>query len=545
MKILTAAEMAVCDRVTSECFGISQWALMQAAGDAVARFALRHFVRAQRVTVLCGRGNNGGDGMVAARELARAGRMVTVVLLGDPNGLRAEPARLWSELEDVPGVTRSVFPENTAQNDGMTELPNAELRDADLIVDAVTGTGFRPPLRGPALALAAALRTATVPVLAVDLPTGWDADAATCTMAFPADAIVTFTAPKPAHVLGHLTRRWSDPVVVAQIGSPAEAVVTTSGLLWAGSAKSLVEAARSIDAHKGSFGHVLLVGGSVGKAGAVAMAAMAALRSGAGLVTVSTPAAVQAQVAACAPEMMTMPLDADARALLERKTVVAIGPGMGTSAWAREALWRLLNGQENDAVPIVLDADALNLLSAEPGSVKSLAQRHKLVLTPHPGEMARLTGLTVAEIEQDRVGVARRFAQEHGVTLVLKGSRTLVAHADGQVAVNTTGNPGMAKGGSGDVLTGILAAMLAQFPDKISEAVEAAVCLHGMAGDMAARRLNEHSMLATDTIASLSRAFPLRLVEEDGWAHGWTWLQGAVFRRKPSRRMPSGRMRTP
>ncbi len=533
MKILTAAEMAACDRVTGERFGVTQWALMQAAGVAVARFARRHFVGAGRIVVLCGRGNNGGDGMVAARELARAGRMVTVVLLGDPNGLRDEPARLWSELEDVPGVTRKAITEDATREDC-----DALLRDADLVVDAVTGTGFRPPLRGLAIAVAAALRAATVPVLAVDLPTGWDADDATSRPAFPADAIVTFTAPKPAHVLGHLTRRWSDAVVVAQIGSPPEAVATTSGLRWAGASKSIVEAARAVNAHKGSFGHVLLAGGSIGKAGAVAMAAMAALRSGAGLVTVATSVAVQAQVAAYAPEMMTMRLDADAGKLLERKTVVGIGPGMGADEWAREAMWRLLDGLENDAVPIVLDADALNLLSAEPGSVKLLAQRHKLVLTPHPGEMARLTGKTVAEIEQDRVGVARRFAQEHGVTLVLKGSRTLVAHPDGQVAVNTTGNPGMAKGGSGDVLTGILAAMLAQFPDKISQAVEAAVCLHGLAGDIAARRLDEHSMLATDTIASLSRAFALRLVEDDGCAHGWTWLQGAAFRRMPSHRMP-------
>ena len=525
--------MATCDRVTSERFGVPQRVLMQAAGVAVARFARQHFPRARRVTVLCGRGNNGGDGMVAACELARAGRMVTVVLLGDPNGLRDEAARLWSALEHVPGVTREVVAE-----DATRESCEALLRVADLVVDAVTGTGFRPPLRGLALAVVAMLRTASAPVLAVDLPTGWDADAATSTQAFPADALVTFTAPKPAHVLGHLTRRWSDPVVVAQIGSPPEAIATGSGLRWAGASKSMVEAARAVNAHKGSFGHVLLVGGSIGKAGAVAMAAMAALRTGAGLVTVATPTAVQEQVAAYAPEMMTMPLDADACALLERKTVVAIGPGMGTEEQARKTMGRLLDEMENDAVPMVLDADALNLLSAEPGRVKSLAQRHKLVLTPHPGEMARLTGKTVAEVEQDRVGVARRFAQEHGVTLVLKGSRTLVAHADGQVAVNTTGNPGMAKGGSGDVLTGVLAAMLAQFPDKISHAVEAAVCLHGLAADIAARRLDEHSMLATDTIASLSRAFALRLVEEDGWA----WLQGAAFRRMSSHRMSSHRI---
>lgn len=526
MKILTAAEMAACDRVTSERFGVSQWALMQAAGSAVARYALRHFTGASRIVALCGRGNNGGDGMVAALELAGAGRFVTVALLGDSNGLRAEPARLWNELKDTPGVSRSVFAEEAAQSDWI-----ALLRDADLVVDAVTGTGFRAPLRGLALQLLEALREVSVPVLAVDLPSGWDADAATSTLAFPADAVVTFTAPKPAHVLGHLTRRWSNPVVVAQIGSPPEAVTTTTDLHWAGSAKSIVEAARAVRAHKGSFGHVLVAGGSVGKSGSVAMSAMAAMRSGAGLVTVAAPAAVMAQVAGCAPEMMTMPLDADPCALLERKTVVAIGPGMGTDESAREALWRLLNAKASEAVPLVLDADALNLLSLEPGSVKSLARRHKLVLTPHPGEMARLTGMTVVEIEHDRVGTARRFAREHGVTLVLKGSRTLVAHANGEVAVNTTGNPGMAKGGSGDVLTGILAAMLAQFPGKISQAVEAAVCLHGLAGDIAALRLDEISMLATDTIAALSQTFRLRLVDDDGFV----WLQGAAHRREPIR----------
>ena len=515
MKILSAEEMAACDRVTSEQFGISLNTLMQAAGAAVARFALLRHPRAARVLVLCGRGNNGGDGMVAAQALAASGRRVTAILLSAEDGLREELKELWSGLKADGRVRLFACSEEAALQKLLDDCA-----DAELVIDAMVGTGLRAPLRGLALCAVQWLRRQALPVLAVDLPSGWDADESHAELAAPADAVVTFTAPKLAHALGQLTRRWSDPVVVAAIGSPPEAIQTNSGLHWTGAAKAIFETARAADAHKGSFGHVLVAGGSAGKAGAVAMAAMAAMRTGAGLVTAAVPEPTLPLVAGFAPEMMTVPLAAGATALLERKTVLAIGPGLGTDASAEAALRTLLDGCR---VPVVIDADGLNLLAREPGWVKKLARGRRLILTPHPGEMARLVGATVAGIEQDRLRVAREYATANGVTLVLKGHRTLVAHADGRVAVNTTGNPGMAKGGSGDILTGMIAAAIAQFPTRLPEAVEAAVCLHGLAGNCAARRLDEHTMLATDTLAALSEAFRLRLTDEDGFV----WLQGA------------------
>lgn len=517
MQILTASEMADCDRMTSERYGVPAQALMQAAGEAVARFAAKRYENRRRVLVLCGRGNNGGDGMVAAQALAARGWQVTAILLGDEQGLRADLRARWEDIKSDARLRLVACAEEAA----LTRLL-CDCAEAEWVMDAMVGTGFRGPLRGLPLLAVQWLRAQPIPVLAVDLPSGWDADQSSVKVAAPADAVVTFTAPKPAHALGLLTRRWSDPVVVAGIGSPAEAVRTGSGLHWCGAAKTVFEAARAADAHKGSFGHVLVAGGSVGKSGAAAMAAMAAMRTGAGLVTAAVPETVMALVAGFAPEMMTLSLATDAETLLERKTVLAIGPGLGTDSAAEAALRRLLDQR---SLPTVIDADGLNLLAREPGSVKNLARDRRLILTPHPGEMARLTGRTVAEIERDRMSVARAYAEANQVTLVLKGHRTLVAYADGRMAVNTTGNPGMARGGSGDVLTGMIAAAVAQFPDRIDEAVEAAVCLHGLAGDCAAHRLDEHSMLATDILAALSEALRLRLIDGDGFV----WLQGAAL----------------
>ena len=519
MKILTAAEMKRCDRVTGERFGVSQLALMQAAGGAVAQFAARRFPAARLVTVLCGRGNNGGDGMVAARLLARHGCAVRAVLLGESASLPDELAAQWRDLDCVPSVERHEAT-TEAQFDALQAISAA-----DLIVDAVVGTGFRPPLRGLAEEIARRLRASNVPVLAVDLPSGWDADStdAEAASAFPADAVVTFTAPKPAHVFGRMTRHWSQPVVLAAIGSPVAAVVSAEQLRWAGASKALAETPRAADSNKGRFGHVLVAGGSIGKSGAPAMTSLAALRAGAGLVTAAVPEAIQPLVASIAPELMTMALDQDARALIDRMTVLAIGPGLGTSDAAKQHFRKLI---EAATIPVVVDADGLNLLAAEPEKLREIAQGRPLILTPHPGEMARLARCSVAEVQADRLGLARRFATENHLTLVLKGWRTLIAHPDGEVAVNTTGNPGMAKAGSGDVLTGIVAGMVAQHPHSISEAVEAAVYLHGLAGDLALCEQDEHTLLATDLIAALARAFRSRSRDPDGFC----WLQGLAAR---------------
>jgi ADP-dependent NAD(P)H-hydrate dehydratase / NAD(P)H-hydrate epimerase len=534
MKILTAEEMGAVDRRTAKEFGVSLEALMERAGSAVAEFCLRQLASDGAAVVLCGKGNNGGDGLVAARVLARAGLPVHVVLLGRLEDLKGEAAaalvRLRAEAPAV--VVDEVVDEAGLQGCGTV------LRDAELLIDAVTGTGFKPPLRGLAVLLQEMVERLDVPVVAVDLPSGWDANSMEETAAgsFRADAVVTFTAPKMAHVFGHLTRNEKTggtfgPVVVAGIGSPEEAVASSGGLTWTGGSKGLAEKARNVNSNKGRFGHVLVVGGSYGKAGAPAMASLACLRSGAGLVTAAVPKSIVDTVAQITPELMMVPLAEGSKgavsfksldgakldALMEKITVVAVGPGLSMEgdapAFARQIV-------EKTTVPVVIDADALNAFEGKDQLLDGTGR--VMVLTPHPGEMARLAGLTVKEVEADRVGLARRFATEHKLTLVLKGWRTLVAHPDGTIAVNTSGNPAMAKGGSGDILSGIVAAMLAQFPGDVKRAVEAAVYLHGLAADFAATAMDEHTVLATDTVTHLSDAFRYRVKDEDGL----TWICG-------------------
>jgi NAD(P)H-hydrate epimerase len=531
MQILTSAEMAATDRRTADEFGLPLSTLMENAGTAVSRFCLHWFAAAEDVVVFCGKGNNGGDGFVVARLLASAGVAVRVVLLGRAEEVKGEAAGALRRMREEASL---VALHEAADETALRALEDM-LEDAELIVDAVVGTGFRPPLRGLAVLARELIAEAAAPVVAVDLPSGWDADsmAPTAEGAYRADAVVTFTAPKNAHVFGHLTRKTFGPVVMAPIGSPIEAVVSASGLSWAGSAKSIAEEPRDVNANKGKYGHVLVVGGSYGTAGAPAMASLAALRTGAGLVTAAVPRSILDLVAAIAPELMAAPLKEgvegavslenlapdglDALIRAKRISVVALGPGLSTrgeaSGFARELVARV-------KLPMVIDADALNAFEGRAAELDGHGRL--MVLTPHPGEMARLAGMTVKEVEADRIGLARRFATEHQLTLVLKGWRTLVAHPDGRVAVNTSGNPAMAKGGSGDILTGIVAAMLAQFPENVAEAVEAAVYLHGLAGDFAAQAMDEHTVLATDTVAHLSDAFRYRRTDADGL----TWICG-------------------
>lgn len=542
MRVLSAAEMQACDRVTTERYGVASLDLMRAAAAAVAAFARGQFSRARRVTVLCGRGNNGGDGMMTAWLLADAGLEVTTLLLGDPEGLKGDALEAWLELSNHPqGPARGTIHVVKSAED-LAGLRGA--LDADLLVDAVLGTGFKPPLKGLALAALQWMKASKAPVLSVDLPSGWAADALSAgseTAAFPSDAVITFTAPKPAHVFGQLTRRWDQPAVVAPIGSPDAAIVSALKLHWAGEALGLAQAPREAGANKGKFGHVLVVGGTFGaaggKAGAAAMAALAALRAGAGLVTAAVPAPALAVVSAIAPELMTWALEASAAgtiaegnlaaervaALLAGKTVLAIGPGLGQSAETVKFVTGLLAATK---IPAVIDADALNILAAKPVLLAKLAKGRTLVLTPHPGEMARLTGKTVAEVQGKRLDTAREFAGKLGVTVVLKGARTLIAHPNGEVAVNTTGNPGMAKGGSGDVLAGLIAGMMAQNLGDAARAVEAAVYMHGLAADLAVRctggQFDEHTLLATDGLGQLGRVFRFR----QRGKNGYVWMQG-------------------
>jgi NAD(P)H-hydrate epimerase len=331
---------------------------------------------------------------------------------------------------------------------------------------------------------------------------------------------MTFTAPRPAHVFAGLT---NGPTVIAPIGSPPEAIVSQLGLhLSTPPDFAALLAPREREGNKGSYGHVLVIGGSVGKTGAAAMAGFSALRAGAGLSTIATPKSALATVAAFHPELMTEPLPEteagtismralapELDALLERKTL-AIGPGISRNAETAEFVRSIVTRSQKSSATssianMVVDADALNAFE---GVADQLQGRGRtLVITPHPGEMSRLTGLSIPEIQANRLEVARKFSREHELIVVLKGHRTLIAAPDGTVWVNPTGNPGMATGGTGDILTGIVAGLLAQHPKHALEATALAVYLHGLAGDLASQSLGENSLVATDLVRFLPEAF--------------------------------------
>jgi NAD(P)H-hydrate epimerase len=531
MKIVSASEMREIDQVTSKDFGVPSMTLMENAGSAVARFILSEYPQAKSIGVICGKGNNGGDGFVVARRMIEAKRDVRTLLLCDPKELRGDAAVAFQNLLDTINSLQPATQAAPLVAAQMAELESkgaAEIFGADLIVDAILGTGFRPPLHLLYAAAIQKLNSLVVPTVAVDIPSGANADTMQSTtegkpqnpsdtapaLQARADAVVTFTAPRPAHVFADLT---NGPIVIDGIGSPPQAITSKLNLNLSTPAdfKSLL-APRARDANKGSYGHVVVMGGSLGKAGAAAMAGFAALRAGAGLSTVATPASALNTVASFHPELMTESLpettlgtiasSANSESLdtlLKHKTL-AIGPGISrhpeTSEFVRSLLKRI------DAnTSVVVDADALNAFEEHRSMLRGRGLT--LVITPHPGEMARLTGMTIPEIQANRLEVARQFAREHELIVVLKGHRTLIAASDGTVWVNPTGNPGMATGGTGDILTGIVAGLLAQFPTQALEATALAVYLHGLAGDIASEALGENSLVATDLLKYLPQAF--------------------------------------
>jgi len=476
MKILTAAEMREVDRRTIES-GIPGLVLMENAGHRVMEFLERRFapLAAQRIVVLCGKGNNGGDGMVIARQLHTRLRPAAlhVVLLAAPETLQGDAAANYRMLA-------------VCNCPVWREIPDGA-RCATLLIDALLGTGLSGPARGAMLEGIREINDGfpLAKVVAIDIPSGMPSDTGEAAGEFArADATVTFTSPKIAHAMPPNCDHIGE-LVMGAVGSPPS--------LYEGARHSLVEPAMFADllaprprgGHKGTFGHALIVGGSRGKSGAAAMSGMAALRAGAGLVTVATSAL--AEVSGHSPALMTAPLDEGLTALAKQKTVVAIGPGLGHG---NEVAGILAEAGGLDQ-PVVLDADALmGAPKAPAGAVR--------VMTPHPGEMSRLTGRTTAEVQADRIGAARSYASEHRVILVLKGQRTVIGFPDGQVWINPTGTPALGTGGTGDVLTGMIAGLLAQFPGRPGEAVAAAVYLHGLAGEIGARAVGEKSLIATD-----------------------------------------------
>ncbi len=523
MKIVSAVEMREIDRATSERFGVSSIALMENAGTAVASFILSDYPQAERIGIVCGKGNNGGDGFVVARRLVEVGRAVRVLLLCDSKDLRGDAAVMFQKMLETLRP-QNVVPVIVREAKELDSFDAREIFAADVIVDAILGTGFRPPVSPLYAAAISKMNTASVPIVAVDIPSGADADAMRPPNA-PTDharagAIVTFTAPRPAHVFAALT---SGPTVIAPIGSPPEAIVSQLGLhLSTPPDFSPLLAPRAREGNKGSYGHVVVIGGSLGKAGAAAMAGFAALKAGAGLSTIATPKSLLSTVSSFHPEVMTEPLpetkdgtiSLQARgpgldALLERKTL-AIGPGISRNPETAEFVRAIVDGGDKSSaarsiVNMVVDADALNAF--EGAADKLNGSGRTVVITPHPGEMSRLTGRSIPEIQANRLEVARSFASKHELIVVLKGHRTLIAAPDGTVWVNSTGNPGMATGGTGDILTGMVAGLIAQHPKHPLEATALAVYLHGLAGDLAVASVGENSLVATDLLRFLPEAF--------------------------------------
>jgi len=507
MKVLTAAQMREVDRRTIE-MGVPGLVLMENAGSRVVEFLEQRFspLADQRIVVFCGKGNNGGDGMVVARQLFERYRPqgLNVVLAAAPEEMKGEAAEQYHRLVET-GCPASC--ELSADPDTVT-----------LVIDALLGTGLSGPAKGEMLDLIRRINSGfpRARIVAVDIPSGLASDTGrTLGESVRADHTVTFTAAKVGQLLPPNCEQVGE-LCVRAIGSPPELFEKDDSIFL-----SLVEPAqirhllapRPPASHKGSFGHVLIVAGSHGKTGAAAMCGMAALRAGAGLVTVASTERAIPVIASHAPELMTEPLPEtsngsisvrafDSGALVEiarNKTVLAIGPGLTTDPQTVAVVRRAV---QEFPQPMVVDADGLNALAGTGWS----GDKRLRVLTPHPGEMGRLAKKTTAEIEQDRVAVARAFAAEKKVHLVLKGYRTLLAFPDGRVWVNPTGSPAMATGGTGDILTGLIAGFLAQFPQDAEQAIAAAIYLHGLSGEIGARELGEKCLIATDLLRYLPAA---------------------------------------
>jgi hydroxyethylthiazole kinase-like uncharacterized protein yjeF len=494
--------MGEVDRATIGA-GIPGIILMENAAQRVVEYIAGHFspVSEQRIVVVCGKGNNGGDGLAIARQLH----------------VRFNPRRLWVVLIPEPDALSG----DAAANLGMLRACGVqeykdfgpEMRPATLIVDAILGTGLSGAAKGPALDAILEINTSfpLAKVIAVDIPSGLSGESGTPPGEYVrADATVTFTAPKVCHAMPPACDFMGD-LEIAPIGSPPSMYENDERIqLGLVTPESIAPcfAPRPRDSNKGKFGHVLVVAGSRAKPGAAAMAGLAALRAGAGLVTVACPESALASIASHSAELMTEPLPETAsgeiaRAAVDRiselaakRTLLAIGPGIGTNLETRDVVLQLF---DDVPVPMVIDADALNCLA----DASWEGTRALRVLTPHPGEMSRLTSRTIPEIQADRISSARSFATSRKVIVVLKGERSLIGFPDGRVWINPTGSPSMAKGGTGDILTGMVSGLIGQFPDDSDRAIAAAVYLHSLAGEIAARHQTEQTVIATDLLSYL------------------------------------------
>lgn len=502
MKILTSAQMRAIDRRAIEELGIQGIVLMENAALAVADAVTRHWPDAARIAIFCGTGNNGGDGFAVARHLHGRGLEPTIFLIGDRSRVSGD-ALANLGLADRIGVPIDFI-------EGIDELERAVLAAtrSDLVIDAIFGTGLTRAAEGVQGDAIVAISALDVPVLSIDVPSGLDASSPRpIGPAVEADVTVTFAAPKIAHVFAPASASCGE-VVVADIGIPEAAIEAEKGMLSITSATDVepLFVPRAAETHKGTYGHVAIIAGSEGRSGAAILAARGAIRTGAGLVTVLTDASTAKIVDVASAESMSFAIGRNAAGIdritgfLEGKSAVLAGPGLPDEDEAWEFVRQLL---PQIAIPLVVDASALN---AYAGAIEELAKAPSLrVITPHPGELGRLLGRPTAEIVDDRIGAARAAAERAGAVVVLKGNQTLVATPDGEVRVNPTGNAGMASGGMGDVLGGMIATLLAQEHDA-AIAAAAAVWLHGFTGDLLAEETADIGLAARDLAEAIPRA---------------------------------------
>jgi NAD(P)H-hydrate epimerase len=534
MKVVTANQMRRIDQQTIEDIGIPGMVLMEHAGSAIVRTIQSQFPNCRRIGIVVGKGNNGGDGLVIARQLSHVGQSVQIFLVSPPDHFTGDA------LTNLQIVQNLKLPIEHVCSETALEAMEGKIAACELIVDAIFGTGLRGGVRGDIAAVIERINAIQRPVIAIDLPSGLDADTGQVEGAcIRADYTVTIGLPKRGLLL-HPGAELTGQLEVADIGFPARVINAQNiRVNWTQSTANARDPCAEVcewipprprHSHKGTYGRVFMVAGSTGMTGAAALGCEAALRVGAGLVTLGIPKSLNPILEVKLSEVMTLPLPETAEGSLafaaksqilefvERtSSILAVGPGLSQGPETVELIHSLI--REN-RTPVVIDADGLNALSQGEMTVESPRATVKAllssltapaVLTPHPGEMSRLIGSSVRELEQDRIGIAQQFApelsntSEQDITLVLKGAPTVIAGADGEVWLNSTGNPGMATAGMGDVLTGVIAGLIAQGVSSFNAAV-LGVYLHGLAGDIVAQSLGMHGLMAGDVLNAIPKA---------------------------------------
>ena len=505
MKVATAEQMQELDRKAIETYRIPGIVLMENAGRGATEVISNAFpdLPNMKIAIVAGKGNNGGDGFVIARCLMNRGMSVKIYLLADPKVLRGDAEINFQIFQRMKG---EVIPVPSSKD---YQKVKKELEKFDLLIDAIFGTGLDAEVRGYYREVIDHINTLQKPIIAIDIPSGLDANTGKpLGTAIRASLTVTFALPK----VGHLTPPGPDyvgEVKLVDIGYPRKLVEDEkiqTHLIEKEETRGWLSTPRRLDTHKGDYGHLLVIAGSVGKTGAAAMACEAALRVGAGLVTLAIPKSLNAIMETKLTEVMTEPLPETPQQTLslrafnsilrlcENKKAVIIGPGVGKLKETQSLILRLIRTLH---LPIIIDADGLTALATQPKILP--VPNRSLILTPHPGEMARLIRSTPKDVQNDRIGITRSYSQSQHVHVVLKGYRTLIATPKGEVFINPTGNPGMASGGTGDVLTGMIGGFVCQGYD-ILQSLQMAVYLHGLAGDAVALELGEKSLIATDII---------------------------------------------